>query len=181
MCRADCSERSFRPHVVLIAITFAVLRAQPPAETSLRTFLQSYLRTNASDYDKTTRYVDASVDLNGDGVPEVIVYLNGTAWCGSGGCTMLILAPEKSTFRVITRTTITRPPIGVLKSKSQGWHDLSVWVRGGGILPGYQARLRFDGQKYPSNPAVPPAEHLPKGALGTVVISGTEEGTLLHP
>jgi hypothetical protein len=60
------------------------------------------------------------VDLNGDGAPEVIVYVSSKAWCGSGGCTMLILAREKSTFRIITRTTITRPPIRILKSKSQG-------------------------------------------------------------
>ena len=127
MCRAGCLELFFRSlshlscrFVLLLAIAPLVLPAQPPVETSLRTYLQSYLRTNNSDYDKTTRYVAASVDLNGDGVPEVIVYVSSKAWCGSGGCTMLILAREKSTFRIITRTTITRPPIRILKSKSQG-------------------------------------------------------------
>jgi hypothetical protein len=103
-----------------------MVSAQPAGETSPRTFLQRYLRTNNANHDKTTRYVDAAVDLDGDGVPEEIVYVSGTAWCGSGGCTLLILAREKSTFRVITRTTITRPPIRILKGTSQGWHDLSV-------------------------------------------------------
>ena len=67
---------------------------------------------------------------------------------------MVILAPSKSTYRVVTATTITWPPIRVLKRKTNGWHDIGVWVEGGGILPGYEAKLKFNGTKYPSNPSV---------------------------
>jgi hypothetical protein len=35
----------------------------------------------------------ASVDLNSDGIDEVIVYYEAPGFCGSGGCTSYILAP----------------------------------------------------------------------------------------
>ena len=87
-----------------------------------------------SDRDKTTRYLSASVDLNGDGMQEVIVYLIGGGWCGSGGCTTLILGPQDTSYKVITKMTVTRLPIRVLTTTSNGLHDLPVVVRGGGIL-----------------------------------------------
>jgi hypothetical protein len=62
-----------------------------------------------------------------------------------------------------------------------GWHNLGVWVGGGGIQPGYEAELRFDGKKYPGNPSVPPARKTGKNASGTVVISSTQEEKALFP
>lgn len=73
---------------------------------------------------------------------------------------MLVLAPEGASYRVITETTVTRLPIRVLSTKSNGWHDITVTVAGGGILIGYEAELSFDGKTYPSNPSVPPARPL---------------------
>lgn len=142
---------------------------------SLKQFLQTFTD------DKTTRYVVAFPDLNGDRTPEAIVYLISNGWCGSGGCTMLILARDGATWRVVTQVTITRPPIRVLTSTSHGWHNISVWVRGGGILPGYEAELRFDGKTYPSNPSMPPARRLAAEGLGAVAILSMEGGTLLYP
>lgn len=43
---------------------------------------------------KGTYYYPVAKDLNSDGVPETIVYLTGRKWCGSGGCTILILKSE---------------------------------------------------------------------------------------
>jgi hypothetical protein len=97
------------------------------------------------------------VDLNDDGEKEVIVHVISQSVCGTGGCPTLVLAPQQSPFRVVSRISITRPPIRVLNTKSHGWHDLAVWVAGGGIQPGYEAALRFDGKSYATNPTVPPA------------------------
>src|ERR1019366_6602930 len=107
-----------------------------------------------------TRYSSAFVDLKDDGTKEVIVYLSGRGWCGIGGCSMLILAPEGTSYRVVTKTTITRLPIRVLATKSNGWHDISVVVAGGGTQPGYEAELSFDGKTYPSNPYCSPGSPL---------------------
>src|SRR6266436_4416791 len=124
------------------------------ANESLKRFLQEYVRLSHLEDDKATRYFHASVDLNGDGKKEVIVYLMGRWWCGSGGCPTLILEREADSYKVVTRTTVTRPPIKVLPTISNGWRSISVWVQGGGIRPGYEAELPFDGRTYPSNPSM---------------------------
>ncbi len=155
--------------------------ASAAVETSLRSFLQNYDEVLARGHDRTTRYFAALVDLNGDGAPEAIVYLSDGGWCGSGGCTTLILARTDSGFRLVTKVTVTRPPIRVLAGTSHGWHDIAVWVRGGGILKGYEAELRFDGKTYPNNPSMRPALHLAGRVAGRIVVPASQEGTPLYP
>lgn len=144
------------------------------ATASLEKFLQT-LRGN-----KTTRYASAFRDLDGDGVREAIVYLMGDQWCGTGGCDTLILTPDGSSWRIIANITITRPPIYVLANVSSGWRSIGVWVEGGGIHPGYEAELRFDGKTYPKNPSIPPAQPLVGKPIGEMVIASTRDATLLH-
>lgn len=52
---------------------------------------------------------------------------------------------------------------------THGWHDLGVLVVGGGVTAGYEARLRFDGHRYPENPTVPPTIRA-KDKIGKTVI-----------
>jgi hypothetical protein len=142
-------------------------------EASLKAFLQNW------DTDKTTRYVAAFRDLNGDGKPEAIVYLLGK-WCGSGGCTTLILTPDGGSWRIVTKITVVQLPIRVLANKTNGWDDIGVWVQGGGIQMGHEAELRFDGKSYPRNPSVPAAKRL-KGKSGSeIVIESARGAVLLH-
>lgn len=148
-------------------------------EASLKKFLQGYFAPK--DEDKKTRYIAAFHDLNGDGTPEALVYISGPGWCGSGGCKLYVLTPAGSSWTIVARTTITWPPIRVLASRSHGWHNLAVSVGGGGIQPGYEAELRFDGKKYPGNPSAPPARRAAKNAPGTVVISETQKEKALFP
>ncbi len=152
------------------------------AEDSLKRFLQDYARSRSSA-DREVRYVDAFEDLNEDGIREAIVYIMGGGWCGSGGCIMLVLTPEPegSSYRVVTKTTITRTPIRVLDRVSNGWHNLSVWVRGGGIRPGYEVELIFDGETYPTNPTAPPARPLKGKVPGRAVVYRGQETKLLYP
>jgi hypothetical protein len=89
-------------------------RQPTKAEVTVRQFLQSYLHAASGASGKTTRYQAAFVDLNGDGTPEAIVYVTGSARCGSGGCTTLVLARGGSSYRVVSQIPITRPPIRVL-------------------------------------------------------------------
>ncbi len=151
--------------------SFAQHKSQPTEQqqAALRAFFQkdSWSAGGLS-------YVAAFVDLRDDGTQEAIVYLTDRNSCGSGGCTTLVLEPIGSTFKVVTEMTITRRPIRVLKSKSNGWHDLSVIVAGGGIQAAYEAKLSFDGTTYPSNPTVPPAEPMVQTAEGVTVIPAPE-------
>jgi hypothetical protein len=162
----------------LLLVTCVAQAQEQPAvpssalEDSLRTFLQDYVRKNPLEVKKTIRYFDAFVDLNDDGKREAIVYLydsTGT-YCGSGGCPTLVLTPENSSYRVVAYILITRPPIRMLSGSSQGWRSLGVWVQGGGIQPGYEAELQFNGKSYPSNPTVPPARRLAGKGPGEVLI-----------
>jgi len=125
---------------------------------------------------KLTRYSLALTDLNGDGHPEALIYAMATTegggqsdLCGSGGCDLYVLSLTSTGYQQVTDISISRTPIRVLPTISHGWHDLGVVVAGGGIMHAYEARLRFDGHSYPSNPTTPPATRLRKKAGKTVI------------
>jgi len=147
---------------------------------SLKEFLRKYAIDPYSGEDKTTEYSFAFVSLSGSEKKEVIVYISGQTWCGSGGCIMLILKPTGSSYKIISKITIVRSPIRMLQSTTNGWHDIGVWVQGGGIRHGYEAVLAFNGKKYPGNPSVPPARRLSQKTEGEIVISGQEKTTPLY-
>lgn len=97
-----------------------------------------------------TDYLETWTDLNGDQIKDAVVLLQGTEWCGSGGCTMLIYhAKNDHSLSLITKTTVTDTPIYQLSTKQNGWSDLSVYSKGVG-----QVKLSFDGQSYPTNPSL---------------------------
>ena len=166
--------------LVLYTLLAATAQSTSGSEENLKKFLQKYEGNPSSAAERTTRYAAAFVDLRNDGTQEVIVYLMGPAWCGNGGCSSLVLAPQGESYKVITKTTVTQLPIRVLSTKTNGWHDLGVWVQGGGIQPGYEARLRFNGKKYPGNPTVPPAQKLKNKVEGKEVIPAQAKGTPLY-
>lgn len=148
--------------------------SQSKMEMSLKLFLQNYVKARDLQRGKDTRYFVAFIDLNADGKKETIVHLVGTLWCGSGGCSTLILSPEGSSYKVITKILATDTPIRVLNKTSHNWRSLGVWDSGraGDPLP-YEVELSFDGKNY-----------VFKGGsvaiAGEVVISGApkEEKTL---
>ena len=143
-------------------------------EKKLKTYLQHYIGDPKAYDNASTRYIAVFADLQDNGNKDAIVYLMDDGWCGSGGCTMLVLAPTASSYRLVTRTTITWTPIRVLSTKSHGWHDIAVWVQGGGIQPGYEAQLSFNGKKYSSNPSVLPAKPIEGKAAGNIAISADD-------
>ena len=147
----------------------------------VKVFLQRYLVSVSPEDTKTTRYNAALVHLGNDASQQAIVYLTGDGWCGSGGCTMLILKRDGVQWRLLTKTTITRPPVRILNETSYGWRSIGVWVQGGGIQPGYEAELSYDGKTYPSNPSMPPARPLKTKVTGEIVIPASPSGEPLYP
>ena len=118
-----------------------------------------------------SNYKRADADLNGDGRLEALLYVTDQGACGSGGCRLVILSPKGNSYRVVLRSTVTQLPIRLLPTSTHGWRDVGVTVAGGGISRPYMARLRFNGDRYPSNPTVPPADPL-KRPSGQVLIGG---------
>lgn len=144
-------------------------------EGSVKAFLRGYFK---GPEDKTTRYSAAPVALDARS-DEIVVYVTGRFWCGSGGCMALLLRPTNGSFKVINRFTLVRLPIVVLSSKTNGWHDIAMSVEGGGIVPGRMAILRFDGHKYPNNPSMAPKLTTNLAGAGTKVPL-SERGSLVY-
>jgi len=116
-------------------------------------------------------YVGALHNLNGRGSPEAVVLLTGRQFCGSGGCTLVVLQLEGEDWRLVSKTTLVRPPIRVLQVRHNGWATLGVQVQGGGVAHGYTALLPFQGSAYPANPTVSPAVRSHGKVLGNMLIA----------
>lgn len=86
-------------------------------------------------------------DLNDDGKQEIFTGFNGSYFCGTGGCSWLLLDDAGNT---ITRFTVTDYPVVISADKTNAWKDLIVSTGGKNHL------LKFNGKNYPSNPSVQP-------------------------
>ncbi|MBO9574158.1 MAG: hypothetical protein J7494_00335 [Sphingobium sp.] len=155
----------------MIAVTLLTLLAgattaanEPPA--SVKAFVQDHMGVPG---EPAVSFRYAQADLNDDGKPEAFVYIADPSYCGSGGCSLLVLTPAGSGWRQILRATLTRPPIVMLQTSTRGWHDIGVSVSGGGAKP-HVACLRFSGQRYPGNASAAPA--IPAPAKGIRLITG---------
>ena len=95
------------------------------------------------------------VDLNGDHIADAVILITDNEYCGTGGCTMVVLRGDSEQFHLVSSSTITRKPILFLQEVRNGWHTLSVRVEGGGIAPG-QVMMRFARNRYPGNPTMQP-------------------------
>jgi hypothetical protein len=115
---------------------------------NLRNFLKSY---TSSDYELLTendkRFQFYEVDLNDDGDKEIFVRFMGPYFCGSGGCTFLLLDKYAE---IITKFTVTRAPIFIEQEKRNGWSFLLV--KDSGVFK----ELVYENGSYPTNPSVLP-------------------------
>ncbi|MGG6463585.1 hypothetical protein [Solilutibacter silvestris] len=98
-----------------------------------------------------TAFIKFNADLNGDSLPDALVLLQGNKWCGSGGCTLLILKGTSAGYSLISHNTISAAPIRILKSSHLGWKDLIVHSNGTGDV-----LLIYNHSKYPFNPSLQP-------------------------
>lgn len=87
------------------------------------------------------------IDLNDDGKEEIFVRFMSSYFCGSGGCTFLLL---NKYGEIITKFTVTRAPIFAEPTKVNGWSLLLV--KDAGVFK----ELRFKEGTYPSNPSLLP-------------------------
>ena len=163
-----------RGALLLLAASFLLptsASAQGSRDEALRAFLQTTFADARAEWPDTS-YVSAFADLNGDGRDEALVSLYSGLFCGSGGCALYVYTPAGGAWREVAEVTIVNAPVRLLASRHRGWRDLAVHVRGGGALP-RDARLRFDGRTYASNPSLAP--RLRGRVTGRVLISDEAE------
>lgn len=116
---------------------------------NIKNFLtQDYLKDDLSFLQPVDRkFQFYKIDLNDDGNEEIFVRFSGPYFCGSGGCTFLLLDKYGE---IITKFTVTRAPIFVEPSKVNGWSLLLV--KDDGVFK----ELTFNEGSYPSNPSMLP-------------------------
>lgn len=120
------------------AIEAAILKASP-----------AYVKAvvDAKDRSAWARYIYSRVDLNGDGRDEVLVYLLGSVFCGTGGCTMQVFTRAEDGYALVGNFPTSRTPVSVSAAKTGGWNDILRLESGGGMAPSY-VRHAFDGTQY---------------------------------
>lgn len=130
-------------------LSFVPQSTDQQTANNLRNFLKNdYLKDDISFLEKKDRkFQFYKIDLNNDGSEEIFVRFISPYFCGSGGCTFLLLDKYGE---IITRFTVTRAPIFVEKNKVNNWSILLV--RDAGVLK----ELTFDNGSYPSNPSILP-------------------------
>lgn len=95
------------------------------------------------DYSRQFQYF--ATDLNSDGNDEILIKFTGSWFCGSGGCTFVLVDRK---FDLITRFTVMEPPVWAENDPDNDW--MLLLVRSGGELK----ELRYENGSYPSNPSV---------------------------
>ncbi|NBI07674.1 hypothetical protein [Senegalia massiliensis] len=110
---------------------------------------------NLDRYKDNIRYYYNKIDLDGDGIPEIFVYLVGSLVCGTGGCSAAIFKQENGKYKLLTRFSLVNNPVIISNSKTNGYKDIIMNVYGGGIKE-FFALIKYDGITYPSNPSIQP-------------------------
>ena len=146
----------------------AILRATP-----------EYTRATVDLDGRKARYVHGRVDLDGDGTDEVLVYLLGSVFCGTGGCDLVLLDDADHGHAPIQTFPISQLPVIVSPTRTAGWHDLVRLESGGGAEPAY-VRHAFDGAKYVERERLP-ADVAPKGTWYLAGELTFEDGVILEP
>lgn len=116
---------------------------------NLKNFLvNDFLKDDLSFLEpKDRKFQFYKIDLNNDGNEEIFIRFMGSYFCGSGGCTFLLLDKYGE---IITKFTVTRAPIFVEQTKVNGWSLLLL--KDSGVFK----ELTFENGSYPSNPSVLP-------------------------
>lgn len=100
------------------------------------------LRAIAEDDRKFQLY---QIDLNDDGKKEIFVDFKTSYFCGTGGCSLLLLNNQ---IEPITKFTVTRTPLYVERNLDNGWK--AIWIQSDGKW----RKLTFKDGSYPSNPSI---------------------------
>lgn len=170
------------PFVLLGALAAPAQVAPAASAVPLEGEVKSWVQARVGrEEGSAVQYASVLVDLNGDRAPEALVYLSGRDRCGSGGCPLYIVQRLAGSWRLVNSVTLTKPPIRLLTTKNRGWSDLGIYVSGGGINPGYEAVLRFNGVRYPGNPTVQPAFRARPGTAGRTLVSADSPPRPLFP
>ncbi|PTL81579.1 hypothetical protein DAT35_21710 [Vitiosangium sp. GDMCC 1.1324] len=138
--------------------------------SGIESYLKKYLRDDLRIMSAEDRkYSYDTFDLNNDGRKEIFVILISSYFCGSGGCTLLILNPD---FTLNSRMTLVKDlPLQASSHTTHGWRDLVIQSRGDHLM-------KYNGKKYPSNPSTQPKVKLADVPGKQPILEGAFDKTL---
>ncbi len=141
----------------------ASFETEPDAELEAAILQASpeYTRELVEISSSPARYLYSRVDLNDDGKEEVLAYMLGSIFCGSGGCNLLLFTEADLGYALVDTFPLSRTPIVVSPEKTNGWSDLFKLESGGGAPASY-LRYAFDGRQYVEQERLP-ADPAPAG------------------
>jgi len=84
--------------------------------------LHAWMKSIAED--QPFNYFYEEFDLNEDGIPEYLCGLRGKFWCGSGGCSFVVVERTSGGLRLHSRGGPTYGPHYISKEKKNGWHTI---------------------------------------------------------
>jgi len=149
-CAADSSQEVAEQSEVPEIVTKADVTPQrdPAVEAAILETAPDYNReVIEAGGGQKARYLYTRANLNDDGQDEVLVYMLGSIFCGTGGCNLLILTEKEDGYRVVNNFPTSRVPLVATRETSNGWKDLVREVSGGGVPTEY-VRYTFDGDRY---------------------------------
>lgn len=109
--------------------------------------------------DNSKKFIFFEYDLNEDEKKEILVGLTGGYFCGTGGCTQLLLDDRGN---VITQFSVSGNPVVIDTNKTNGWKVLFIYSGGKYRI------VKYNGKTYPFNPStlaelkVSPGDGLPR-------------------
>jgi len=139
--------------IIFTTVLFLGISNMVTAQNDVLTSIQNFLRKTYPSTSETSRnFVYNEIDLNDDGKNEYLVGLTGGDWCGSGGCTLLVLT---NALKLNTKMTVVEFPVYVGAPAStettKGYSNIYIENRDGSV-----AKMAWNGTKYPTNPSVAP-------------------------
>jgi putative lipoprotein len=122
------------------------------------------VRSYAAKGGSTVRPADyqvARVELSA-GKEQALVLLHAASFCGSCGCTLLVLEHEANAWSLVSDISCVGRTVRVGDARSHGWRDLVIDA-------GDSFVLRFDGHSYPPSPQ--DGERVPAGSVAGTAIA----------
>lgn len=135
--------RLMKAIVIVLAL---MLNSQSIAAAKLQETLNHYLHRDGVDAEPS-EYFLRIIPPHGKSPKMEIVYLHSNDWCGTSGCTLLIIANERGTRKEVGGFTTQLPMWSLGRSKSD-YPIFRVRHYGGGSMTEYCGTLRFNGGKY---------------------------------
>ncbi len=144
----------------MIALLSLLLVASAPADSTdsasalVREAVAQYTAPHAR-VSQASQWRLAWIDVNDDGLLDAVALAGAPEWCGSGGCTMLVIEAvpefdreELGPYAVAAEIELVSEPVRVSTKRNVGWCDFLVQNE-----RGHAVRLQFDGETYPFSPA----------------------------